>query len=164
MDLIWFRSFCSGYTFADAGNLEHCAKYLNQTLMTFGFPASLDLFAADPCRNQLQGLAISYILYFSRSRGILSLGSRLMIRGKDRELATLTRKVCLSVILWGNFPYSKISNFMYILKLDVIRMLKLPPCSKLRLKICNRKVMNFKRWLLVIRIISMFLYPKRITS
>ncbi|XP_020264170.1 uncharacterized protein LOC109840079 isoform X4 [Asparagus officinalis] len=48
MDLIWFRSFCSGYTFADAGNLEHCAKYLNQTLMTFGFPASLDLFAADP--------------------------------------------------------------------------------------------------------------------
>ncbi|CAL9210772.1 unnamed protein product [Musa hybrid cultivar] len=36
------------YAFADAGNLEHCAKYLNQTLVTFGFPASLDLFAADP--------------------------------------------------------------------------------------------------------------------
>ncbi|KAF5191016.1 Afadin/alpha-actinin-binding protein, partial [Thalictrum thalictroides] len=36
------------YTFADAGNLEHCAKYLNQTLVTFGFPASLDLFANDP--------------------------------------------------------------------------------------------------------------------
>lgn len=36
------------YTFADAGNLEHCAKYLNQTLVTFGFPSSLDLFAADP--------------------------------------------------------------------------------------------------------------------
>ncbi|VAI87203.1 unnamed protein product [Triticum turgidum subsp. durum] len=41
---------CSGDvgTFADAGNLEHCAKYLNQTLVTFGFPASLDLFATDP--------------------------------------------------------------------------------------------------------------------
>ncbi|CAL9104403.1 unnamed protein product [Musa textilis] len=36
------------YAFADAGNLEHCAKYLNQTLVTFGFPASLDLFATDP--------------------------------------------------------------------------------------------------------------------
>lgn len=34
--------------FADAGNLEHCARYLNQTLVTFGFPASLDLFATDP--------------------------------------------------------------------------------------------------------------------
>ncbi|RZR88465.1 hypothetical protein BHM03_00016041 [Ensete ventricosum] len=36
------------YAFADASNLEHCAKYLNQTLVTFGFPASLDLFATDP--------------------------------------------------------------------------------------------------------------------
>jgi hypothetical protein len=35
-------------TFADAANLDHCAKYLNQTLVTFGFPASLDLFATDP--------------------------------------------------------------------------------------------------------------------
>lgn len=44
---------CSGDagTFADAGNLEHCAKYLNQTLVTFGFPASLDLFATDPVRH-----------------------------------------------------------------------------------------------------------------
>ncbi|KAI0518654.1 hypothetical protein KFK09_006090 [Dendrobium nobile] len=36
------------YNFAEAGNLEHCAKYLNQTLVTFGFPASLDLFSTDP--------------------------------------------------------------------------------------------------------------------
>jgi hypothetical protein len=44
---------CSGDggTFADAGNLDHCAKYLNQTLVTFGFPASLDLFATDPVRH-----------------------------------------------------------------------------------------------------------------
>ena len=41
------------YTFADAGNLEHCAKYLNQSLVTFGFPASLDLFANDPVRIDL---------------------------------------------------------------------------------------------------------------
>ncbi|RWW86099.1 hypothetical protein BHE74_00005146 [Ensete ventricosum] len=41
---------CREYAFADAGNLEHCAKYLNQTLVTFGFPASLDLFATDPVR------------------------------------------------------------------------------------------------------------------
>ncbi|XP_023522429.1 uncharacterized protein LOC111786362 [Cucurbita pepo subsp. pepo] len=36
------------YTFADVTNLDHCAKYLNQTLITFGFPASLDLFSNDP--------------------------------------------------------------------------------------------------------------------
>ncbi|XP_010536907.1 PREDICTED: afadin- and alpha-actinin-binding protein A-like isoform X2 [Tarenaya hassleriana] len=36
------------YTFANVDNLEHCAKYLNQTLITFGFPASLDLFSNDP--------------------------------------------------------------------------------------------------------------------
>lgn len=37
-----------GGAFANAENLEHCARYLNQTLVTFGFPASLDLFATDP--------------------------------------------------------------------------------------------------------------------
>jgi hypothetical protein len=42
-----------GGTFADAANLDHCAKYLNQTLVTFGFPASLDLFATDPVRHSL---------------------------------------------------------------------------------------------------------------
>ncbi|KAJ0509034.1 putative envelysin [Helianthus annuus] len=36
------------YTFAAVDNLDHCMKYLNQTLVTFGFPASLDLFATDP--------------------------------------------------------------------------------------------------------------------
>ncbi|KAL3623890.1 hypothetical protein CASFOL_032706 [Castilleja foliolosa] len=34
--------------FADINNLEHCTKYLNQTLVTFGFRASLDLFSNDP--------------------------------------------------------------------------------------------------------------------
>lgn len=36
------------YTFANEDNLEHCTKYLNQTMVTFGFPASLDLFSNDP--------------------------------------------------------------------------------------------------------------------
>ncbi|XP_068652181.1 uncharacterized protein [Aristolochia californica] len=36
------------YAFADVGNLDHCTKYLNQTLVTYGFPVSLDLFANDP--------------------------------------------------------------------------------------------------------------------
>ncbi|KAL6520607.1 hypothetical protein OROMI_032167 [Orobanche minor] len=38
----------SEYAFANLNNLEHCAKYLNNTLVTSGFPASLDLFANDP--------------------------------------------------------------------------------------------------------------------
>ncbi|XP_074269211.1 uncharacterized protein LOC141592437 [Silene latifolia] len=38
----------SELNFADVDNLEHCIKYLNQTLVTFGFSASLDLFATDP--------------------------------------------------------------------------------------------------------------------
>ena len=47
---VWvFEFLCfSEFAFADVGNLEHCIKYLNQTLVTFGFPASLDLFANDP--------------------------------------------------------------------------------------------------------------------
>uniref|UniRef100_A0A1J3JJV1 Afadin-and alpha-actinin-binding protein n=1 Tax=Noccaea caerulescens TaxID=107243 RepID=A0A1J3JJV1_NOCCA len=36
------------HSFADADNLEHCVKYLNQSLVTYGFSASLDLFATDP--------------------------------------------------------------------------------------------------------------------
>ncbi|KAF2538015.1 hypothetical protein F2Q68_00019291 [Brassica cretica] len=36
------------HSFADVDNLEHCVKYLNQSLVTYGFSASLDLFATDP--------------------------------------------------------------------------------------------------------------------
>ncbi|MFS7900814.1 putative afadin/alpha-actinin-binding protein [Helianthus anomalus] len=39
---------CSEYTFAVVDNLDHCTKYLNKTPVTFGFPASLDLFATGP--------------------------------------------------------------------------------------------------------------------
>ncbi|KAK6944573.1 Afadin/alpha-actinin-binding, partial [Dillenia turbinata] len=100
------------HTFADAGNLEHCAKYLNQTLVTFGFPASLDLFAGDPISIARTCNCI-YSLLQQRQRDIefresandqrqrfLSDISRLeakverleaQLAAKDRELATITR-------------------------------------------------------------------------
>ncbi|KAI4973168.1 afadin- and alpha-actinin-binding protein-like isoform X2 [Hordeum vulgare subsp. vulgare] len=99
-------------TFADAGNLEHCAKYLNQTLVTFGFPASLDLFATDPV-SIARTCNCMYALLQQRQRDIefrestndlrqrmQSDISRLeakiermdaQLAAKDRELATLTR-------------------------------------------------------------------------
>ncbi|KDP36394.1 hypothetical protein JCGZ_08663 [Jatropha curcas] len=100
------------YTFADASNLEHCAKYLNQTLVTFGFPASLDLFANDPVSIARTCNCI-YSLLQQRQRDIEFRGSaneqrqRLLsdisrleakverletqLQGKDREIATITR-------------------------------------------------------------------------
>ncbi|KAK1269143.1 hypothetical protein QJS04_geneDACA006894 [Acorus gramineus] len=98
--------------FADATNLDHCAKYLNQALVTFGFPASLDLFACDPVSIARTCNCI-YSLLQQRQRDIefressneqrqrsLSDISRLeakverlegQLAAKDRELATLTR-------------------------------------------------------------------------
>ncbi|KAJ8617126.1 hypothetical protein MRB53_013312 [Persea americana] len=100
------------YAFADAGNLEHCTKYLNQTLVTFGFPASLDLFANDPV-SVARTCNCIYSLLQQRQRDIefressneqrqrlLSDISRLeakverleaQLTAKDRELATITR-------------------------------------------------------------------------
>ncbi|KAG0463343.1 hypothetical protein HPP92_019412 [Vanilla planifolia] len=100
------------YNFADAGNLEHCSKYLNQTLVTFGFPASLDLFANDPVSIARTCNCI-YALLQQRQRDIefressseqrqrlQSDISRLeakverleaQVAAKDRELATLAR-------------------------------------------------------------------------
>ncbi|XP_057495898.1 uncharacterized protein LOC130780899 [Actinidia eriantha] len=102
----------SEYTFADVGNLDHCAKYLNQTLVTFGFPASLDLFASDPVSTARTCNCI-YALLQQRQRDIefresaneqrqrlLSDISRLeakverldaQLSAKDREIATITR-------------------------------------------------------------------------
>ncbi|XP_019197867.1 PREDICTED: afadin- and alpha-actinin-binding protein [Ipomoea nil] len=101
------------YSFADINNLEHCAKYLNQTLVTFGFPASLDLFANDPV-SIARTCNCVYALLQQRQRDIafresaneqrqrlLSDISRLEskverldleLQGKDREIATLTRE------------------------------------------------------------------------
>ncbi|GMI94682.1 hypothetical protein like AT5G57410 [Hibiscus trionum] len=100
------------YTFADAGNLDHCTKYLNQTLVTFGFPASLDLFANDPV-SVARTCNCLYSLLQQRQRDIefresaneqrqrlLSDVSRLeakverleaQLQVKDREIATITR-------------------------------------------------------------------------
>ncbi|KAG5225779.1 afadin- and alpha-actinin-binding protein [Salix suchowensis] len=100
------------YTFADVNNLEHCAKYLNQTLVTFGFPSSLDLFANDPVSTARTCNCI-YSLLQQRQRDVefresaneqrqrlLSDISRLeakverlevQLQAKDREIATITR-------------------------------------------------------------------------
>ncbi|CAL1358514.1 unnamed protein product [Linum trigynum] len=106
-------SFSGGESrFADTGNLEHCAKYLNQTLVTFGFPASLDLFATDPVSIARTCNCI-YFLLQQRQRDIefresandqrqrLSSDiSRLeakverleaQLQVKEREIATITR-------------------------------------------------------------------------
>ncbi|KAI5675344.1 hypothetical protein M9H77_06294 [Catharanthus roseus] len=99
-------------SFANINNLEHCAKYLNQTLVTFGFPASLDLFANDPVSIARTCNCI-YALLQQRQRDIefresaneqrqrlLSDISRFeakverlegQLTAKDREIATITR-------------------------------------------------------------------------
>ncbi|CAN4085000.1 unnamed protein product [Withania somnifera] len=99
--------------FADINNLEHCAKYLNQTLVTFGFPASLDLFAHDPV-SIARTCNCVYGLLQQRQRDIefresaneqrqrlLSDITRLeakvermesLLQAKDREIATITRE------------------------------------------------------------------------
>lgn len=42
-------SYTSGDdTFADIHNLDHCIKYLNQSLVTFGFPSGLNLYSTEP--------------------------------------------------------------------------------------------------------------------
>ncbi|CAA0809724.1 Afadin/alpha-actinin-binding protein [Striga hermonthica] len=98
--------------FANLNNLEHCAKYLNNTLVTFGFPASLDLFANDPV-SVARTCNCIYALLQQRQRDVefresaneqrqrlLSDISRLEARierlesqlsGKDREIASMTR-------------------------------------------------------------------------
>ncbi|KAL0346038.1 UNVERIFIED_CONTAM: hypothetical protein Sradi_4435100 [Sesamum radiatum] len=98
--------------FADINNLEHCTKYLNQTLVTFGFPSSLDLFSNDPV-SVARTCNCMYALLQQRQRDIefresaneqrqrlLSDISRLeakverleaQLSTKDRDIATMTR-------------------------------------------------------------------------
>ncbi|KAL1548836.1 afadin- and alpha-actinin-binding protein [Salvia divinorum] len=100
------------YAFADLNNLEHCAKYLNNTLVTFGFPASLDLFSNDPVSVSRTCNCIHALLQ-QRQRDVefresaneqrqrlLSDISRLeakverlesQLSAKDREIASMTR-------------------------------------------------------------------------
>lgn len=102
----------SELAFADVNNLEHCIKYLNQTLVTYGFSASLDLFANDPV-SVARTCNCMYALLQQRQRDIEfresaneqrqrlnSDISRLeakverlesQLAAKDREIATITR-------------------------------------------------------------------------
>ncbi|CAK9230353.1 unnamed protein product [Sphagnum troendelagicum] len=50
---VYLGAYETAYTtqedvFADVHNLDHCIKYLNQSLVTFGFPSALNLLSADP--------------------------------------------------------------------------------------------------------------------
>jgi hypothetical protein len=65
--LFYFRE----HTFADVSNLEHCAKYLNQSLVTFGFPASLDLFANDPVRIDLRFCFVYFFFVIVFENGVV---------------------------------------------------------------------------------------------
>ncbi|KAG7613332.1 Afadin/alpha-actinin-binding [Arabidopsis suecica] len=100
------------YTFANEDNLEHCTKYLNQTMVTFGFPASLDLFSNDPVSIS-RTCNCMYSLLQQRQRDIEFRESanelrqrqqsdiarleakverlEALLQQKDREIATITR-------------------------------------------------------------------------
>lgn len=98
--------------FADINNLDHCIKYLNQSLVTFGIPGALDLFSNTPASVSRTCNCI-YALLQQRQKDIefrdssneqrqrlLSDMSRVeakverlegQLSAKERELAALTR-------------------------------------------------------------------------
>eukprot|EP00250_Pteridium_aquilinum_P020912 c24989_g11_i1 orf=271-1578(+) len=98
--------------FADVNNLDHCIKYLNQSLVTFGFPAALDLISNNPA-SVVRSCNCIYALLQQRQKDIefrdssneqrqrfLSDMARLeakverlegQLSAKERELAALTR-------------------------------------------------------------------------
>ncbi|KAG7534590.1 Afadin/alpha-actinin-binding [Arabidopsis thaliana x Arabidopsis arenosa] len=106
------QSATGDYTFANVDNLEHCTKYLNQTMVTFGFPASLDLFSNDPVSIS-RTCNCMYSLLQQRQRDIEFRESanelrqrqqsdiarleakverlEALLQQKDREIATITR-------------------------------------------------------------------------
>lgn len=57
---------CREDIFADVHNLDHCIKYLNQSLITFGFPSGLNLYSSDPVR--LIEIRSSYLQDFLNAR------------------------------------------------------------------------------------------------
>jgi hypothetical protein len=55
-------------TFADIHNLDHCIKYLNQSLVTFGFPSALNLYSSEPVRSALQfSSQLIKLMYFLKN-------------------------------------------------------------------------------------------------
>ncbi|KAF6142309.1 hypothetical protein GIB67_023334 [Kingdonia uniflora] len=124
------------YTFADAGNLEHCIKYLNQTLVTFGFPASLDLFANDPV-SIARTCNCVYSLVQQRQRDIefreSSNEQRQRLVSDMSRLETKVERLDAQLIAKDrNWPQS------------LERKLKQQQLLRPRLKSCNRNEMNFK--------------------
>ncbi|CAN6976095.1 unnamed protein product [Brassica oleracea var. botrytis] len=112
MTLCVFWDLRSDYTFANVDNLEHCAKYLNQTMVTFGFPASLDLFSNDPVsisrtcncmysllqqrQRDLEFRESANELRQRQQSDIARLEAKVerldaQLQHKDREIATITR-------------------------------------------------------------------------
>ncbi|KAF2611538.1 hypothetical protein F2Q70_00007880 [Brassica cretica] len=106
------QSATGDYTFANVDNLEHCAKYLNQTMVTFGFPASLDLFSNDPVsisrtcncmysllqqrQRDLEFRESANELRQRQQSDIARLEAKVerldaQLQHKDREIATITR-------------------------------------------------------------------------
>jgi X breakpoint 2-interacting protein len=106
-------SYMSGHdAFADINNLDHCIKYLNQSLFTFGFPSALDLYSSEPA-SIVQTCNCIYAMIQQRQRDIeyretandtrqrlMSDMSRLeakverltdQLGSKERELQALTR-------------------------------------------------------------------------
>ncbi|KAL2643711.1 hypothetical protein R1flu_011298 [Riccia fluitans] len=108
-----FGNQYGGDVFADVNNLDHCIKYLNQSLTTFGFPSTLHLSSNDPA-SVVQTCNCIYALLQQRQRDIefrdaandqkhrlMSDMTRLEAKlerqeaqlfAKERELAALTSK------------------------------------------------------------------------
>ncbi|KAH8959441.1 hypothetical protein BDL97_06G077600 [Sphagnum fallax] len=92
-------SYMSGHdAFADINNLDHCIKYLNQSLFTFGFPSALDLYSSEPQRQR--DIEYRETANDTRQR-LMSDMSRLeakverltdQLGSKERELQALTSK------------------------------------------------------------------------
>ncbi|CAL9125131.1 unnamed protein product [Musa acuminata var. zebrina] len=104
------------YAFADAGNLEHCAKYLNQTLVTFGFPASLDLFATDPVSIARTCNCIHSLLQ-QRQRDI-----EFRDASNEQRQRGLVRMVQTGLSLYPIVSYVGMSVWFNILQSDISRL------------------------------------------
>lgn len=166
--------------FANTENLEHCVKYLNHTLVTFGFPASLDFFATDPVsvartcncvysllqqRQKDIEFRDSYNDQRQRSRSDVSileskverLESQLL--AKEREIATMARTV-RQFLLYIFLIFHNWDPFCSVLSSNVIRKLRLQQISKHKLISCRKREMNFKKWSLVISKFALNYYTR----
>lgn len=70
-DLVW-SPICRDDTFADIHNLDHCIKYLNQSLVTFGFPSGLNLYSSEPVSASNHFIASRFVCLYTYSSGAQS--------------------------------------------------------------------------------------------